>query len=741
MSNINTTDYYDFNIKDYTGSVTSLSSYNLSLTPVQFIPVISSEITGFSRLVWSTGDGTYIEDYSPQYVYTKPGRYNVTLMVYSDNNEVIRSSVSKSVLIKDYIEDNFNIQCISLQLTAGCLSEPLSVTQTLPIRLFNREKVVASQKSSQNFDFLPKSLQKTKVLVPIAQPEPTVTVLDPTQEELKRVSTIRYTLSGTNSTNYFSLPDNLYNHLEIYNSLFTKTYVDAISAYDIQQISNIQLPLTAVYAELNGTQLVQSYEYSSSKELVGYRGEGIVFYRDDMPTSLFNISFNRYNDNTSNTLNVTLSGSVVTNIPTKVVITSNGITGDSYPNGIFNIDRNKFTNTNIHFVACLTDSLGNKVKNYGKVNYPYNITFELIGNNVQTNSYTISSLQSTLSALSGGGYFRGYLTYTGTLSSPLTSVYLSAAYVDTINTELNEVITTETLSALLTEADPVSAASGTFNIYPQNYYKLVKLNEDYDFEQMFKSLIFQETLMDKPMLFEEFLGTIFGNDGVDIEALGNKIYERISNFFNNTTNINTAEVLNLVSLADLMVNKATVFDKNLLNFPNKIQRIVSLISVNRDKLFGTTNKYSENFSDFGYTTKDVYGKNLGNQIDTTTYTITAGTDIVAYEKFSKIYKLLNTYQPLCAAVPTASSYMLSDYSVNWGWPLVLPQNTSLQSINTYYDFYEYDPQIAGNIVGGVLNFTHTTVPFSVDNTQLIEKSGIYENIILDTLYQSLSLTK
>lgn len=741
MSNINTTDYYDFNIKDYTGSITSLSAYNLNSTPVQFIPVISSTITGFTRLVWSTGDGTYLEEYSPQYVYKKPGRYTVTLMVYTDKNDVVRSSISKSVLVKDYLEDNFNIQCTSLQLTAGCLSTPLSVTQTLPIRLFNRQTVVPSQRSAQNIDFLPKSLQKTQILVPIDQPSPTVTVLDPTVEELKRVSTIRYTLSGVNSVNYFDLPDNLYNHLEIYNSLFSRTYIDSISTYDIQQISNIQLPLTAVYVKLSSSQLIQSYEYSSDKELVGYRGEGIVFYRDDMPTDMFNISFNRYNDNTSNTLNVTLSGSVVTNVPTKVVITSNGITGDGYPNGIFSIDKNKFEKTDIHFVACLTDSTGNKVKNYGKLDYPSTITFQLVGNNVQTNSYTISSLQSTLSSLSGGGYFRGYLTYTGTLSSPLTSLYLSAAYYDTLNTELNEIITTESLLALTTEADPISATSNTFNIYPLNYYKLIKLNEDYDFEQMFKSLIFQETLMDKPMLFEEFLGTIFGNDDVDVEALGNKIYERISNFINNNTNINTAEVLNLMSLADLMVNNAVVFDKNLLNFPTKIQRVVSLISVNRDKLFGVTNKFNENFSDFGYTTKEVYGKNLGDQINTTTYKITAGTDIVAYEKFSKIYKLLNTYQPLCAATPTTSSYMLSDYSSNWGWPLVLPQNTSLQSINTYYDFYEFTSQVAGDIVGGVLNFTYTTVPFNTDNTQLIEKSGIYENIILDTLYQSLSLTK
>jgi PKD repeat protein len=740
MSNINTIGYYDFSIKDYTGSTTTLSSYNLDTTPVQFVPIESSTVDTSTRFVWATGDGTFLDEYSPTYTYKKPGLYTVTLTVYKSDLGAARSSVTKSVLIKDYLEDNFFVDCSSLNLTAGRLSSPLTITQTLPIRLFTREEQVVPTAERKPVGFLPKSFQTKKVVVPIDTPPPETILLDPASDELKRVSTIQYSVSGCNSVNYFFLPENLYNHLEQYNSLFSRTYVDSISTYDIQPISNIQLPLTAVYTELSSGQLVESYEYSENKELVGYRGYGTVYYRDDVPVQLFNIAFTRNSDGVSNALNVTLSGSVETNTPTKIVITSNGITGDGYPNSIFNIDKNKFANTNIHFVACLTDADGNKVKNAGSILYPGDITFELIGNNVQSTSYSISSLQSTLSSLSAGGYFRGYLTYTGTLSSPLTSVYLSAAYLDTLNTELGEIITTEDLLPLTIESE-LSAVSSTFNIYPSNYYKFVKINEDFDSEQMFESLIFQETLMDKPMFFEEFLGTIFGDDSVDIEALGNKLYERISNFINNNTNINTNEILNLLSLADLMQNNATVFDKNLFNFPNKIQRVISLIAVNRDKLFGIKNTFAENFNDFGTTTKEVYGKNLGDQIDTTSYTITAGTDIVAYEKFSKIYKLLNTYQPLCAASPTTLQYKLSDYSSNWGWPLVLPQDTSLQSINTYYDFYEYNSQEAGDIVGGILNFTHTTVPFDTPNTQLIEQSGIYENIILDTLYQSLSLTK
>ena len=279
-NNINTVDYYDFTVLDYKGDSTSLSSYNLNYTPITFIPIISSKVLGFSRVVWSTGDGEFIEAFSPQYVYKKPGLYTVTLMVYTDENDVVRSSVSKNILIKDYLEDTFNVKyssLSSLQLTAGCLSDPLSVTQSLPIRLFNREVIVPPKQSdAQFFGFVPRSIQRRKVLKSIDQPSPPTIVLEPTQEELQQVSAIRYTLSGAKSTNFFFLPLNLYNHLEIYNSLFTKTYVDAISTYDITQIPRIQLPLTAVYVELSGTQLVETYEYTNNRELVGYKGEGLV---------------------------------------------------------------------------------------------------------------------------------------------------------------------------------------------------------------------------------------------------------------------------------------------------------------------------------------------------------------------------------------------------------------------------------------------------------------------------------
>lgn len=734
-------DYIDFDIVDYTGSSATLSSYSLELTPIRFIPILSSTTNLNLRFIWDTGDGVKINAFSPSYVYKMPGRYTITLAIYSSITGLLQSSISKQVIIKDILEDNITITCNSLVLTAGKVSQQITISQTLPIHQFDRTVTTQRVDDIKTYGFTPRTMSVTpKQLLDIDRP--TVTTVNlPTSDELKRRSSIIYTVSGANSPNFFFLETTKYTHLESYNCLYKQNYISSLSSYDLVPVSIIQLPLTAVYAKSENGAITTTTVSSANVELAGYIGTDAFVYRDDTPCNYFTINFNKPSTKIDNFLGVTLSGSVLANSPTKIVVNSTGILGDNQISHIFDIDKNKFNNTDIHFVAVVTDNDGDRVKYTSKLQYPLNFTVDLVGNNVQSADYTITSLQHTLTNINAGGYFRGLLRYTGQLTSPLSSVYLSAVFTDTINTEADDIITTETSLLITTEADPISIASAAFNIYPQNYYTLVKKNEDFNTAEMLQSLAFQETMLDKPGLFDDFFGTILGGDVVDVEALGTRVYERIANFIDNNVNIDTAEIAALLSYADMLSNNSLIYDSTLASFPSKLKRLVGLLSINRDKLFGETNKFIENLNPNNTIIKDVYGRNLGSEIDTTTYVITAGKHIVAYEKFSRSYKLLNTFQPLSASPPTSTTYMLSGYDRSWGWPLLLPQDTSLASMKKYYMFYEHIPTIDGTIVGSVLNFEHTTVPQSTSTTDLVKKYGIFENIILDTLYQSLSLTK
>lgn len=763
MSNIANDIAAQIIVTDYKNDTTTLSSYNLPITPFYFSSIISNNIGAGTRVVWYFGDGETSTDNSPVYYYKKPGSYDVNLYVYDANNQARLAAQSVTVTVEDLIEDNFSIEASSITVDNGVLTDPIIITQTIPVRLvidpsLTSSTTVLSTTTIKSLGFLPTSFEKTATITrEVVVETPIVT---PTAEQIKNASVIQYRVSGSNTTNYFYLEPNKYNHLEAYNTLIKKEYIPALSGYEYVPISKINIPLSAVYAKIDNNILTTSLTGDSSTILVGYSGYDVYYYRDDFPTADYNIIFSKPTNDYSNPLNIIINGAITDNlVPGSLSVTSNGIDGDGGVSTSFDIDKNKFDNGRIHFVAKIKDTQGNNIKNIGRLtlNDPTSgIFITLSSYSGSSVTYTLCSLQETLSNFQGGGFFRGYFEIPNTSTIPLTSLYITARVYNLSNITGgfligNTTLLSETSGALITESsiellteNPMALSGGSsyFNVYPVNYYTLYKKGEEFDGEAMYKSLRFQETLLDKEMFFGEFLGSIFGDETSDVEALGKKVYERIRNFVDNTNNIDTSEIVRMLSQGDLVGYKSSVFDNNLTNFPNMIQRIVSLLSVNKNKLFGEKNKFAENFNTYNNTTKETYGKNLGDSINTNTYIISSTTNLVAYEKFSRTYKLLNTYQPLCASTPPSSVYYkLSDYNSTWGWPLLIPVNGGASDLTTYYDFYEFNNVYADNIVGGVLNFDLTTVDFDSTLQELIEPEGIYENIILDTLYQSLSLTK
>jgi len=700
MSNINSA-YADFSVVDYTGSSTSLSSYNLSITPLSFIPIIPDELGTNTNIVWDLGDTNKSTELNTSYYYKQPGLYTVRLFIYDIYNQAILADVSKNILIKDYIEDTFNVSYSTEFLLSSCvLSNSIRINQSLPYYYTN--------------------------------------------------STINYRVSGANSSNYFEMDRNKYNHLGRYNALLSKDYIPSSNTYELVELKSINLPLTALYVHLENNTLVTSLTSNSSSIIAGFSGAQDFYYRDDIPVSRFDINFSRQYNNIVNSTNITLSGRVdeSTSI-NKLSITSNGLDGDSEPLSSFNIHSTKFVNTQIPFVIKLKDANNNTIKNTNPfilsgANNIINIS--LIGNDsVKLSSYTIKSLQSTLTSLSSGGYFRGYFEYTDTITQPITGLSLSARATGIVTT-------------LGSNISSITGVSTKFDIVPFNYYNLYKKGEDFDGEANYKSLRFQESLLDKDKFFGDFLGSIFGGAAPDTEALSKKINERILNFIDNTSNIDTAEIVRLLSFSTMLDNANTIFDQNLLDFPNKIQRLVSLLSIKRSKLFGFKNQFAENFNNLNIINSDTYGLNLGAQVDPYTYPVIPGNHIVAYEKFSNQYTLLNTYQPLALSttlstasilteesidilteseleILSESAYNIIDYNESWGWPLILPSGFTQSDIPLFYDFYEYNNIYANNYIGGVLDMNIT----DVEPTQQSFES-IYNTIILDTLYQSLSLT-
>ena len=191
-----------------------------------------------------------------------------------------------------------------------------------------------------------------------------------------------------------------------------------------------------------------------------------------------------------------------------------------------------------------------------------------------------------------------------------------------------------------TNFDNLSGRTSTFSVYPSNHNNIFKKNEDFDASKTISDLRFQESMLDKSEFFENFLGTVLGNSESDENSIGKKIYERISNFVPNTQDIDVCNEQSIHSMGDFVG-----YDIDLDHqYPNNIKRLVDLSSISKNNLLGNTNKFRQNFDVRNQSSKEIYGVNIGDIIDTSTYTVSANVPIVALEKFSNKYVLLENFQ-------------------------------------------------------------------------------------------------
>ena len=696
MSNINTT-YALFEVQDYKNEST-LSSYNLDITPLTFkadLPSTDfySDINKFEAL-FDFGDGTVGTGLTATHTYTQPGEYKVRMVVNDCENNSLLASYSTDISIYDYIENTFSVDIENdiLPLSAGEFSKPITITNKAPFY----------QDSSNIF----------------------------------------YTVSGLTIPNYFELTPYKFNHLQKYYSFYEKSYIENLSAFEYNEIPFISVSGSNVYVKLSGNAIVDAKSTDVDSVFVGTSGRESYYFSSDQFTSeriiidLFkdrnkifskdsslDYTLNNYNNNLSISLTANVGTTSLSANLSSLTINDNGLTEEGADEAqIFDISPVQFKKAPIPFFIKPTS-----ISNYTVKGLTLNgsITGRLYDSNnqeVNTSYYSITSLNSSISGIDTDYWFYGNLTYDDGLSGfDSFTLGVSAEFTNSA------------------ETFQLTGRSVSFSIYPKDYYYFAKTNEDIDYTEVFKSLRFQEILLDKDILFDDFIGSIFGNLSSNSSSLGKKLNEKIFNFVNNRTNIDTCDLNSLISISNLLDETANVYDDSLFNFPPEIVRLLSLFSTDYNQFKGTKNKFKENFSDRGITTKEKYGKNLGDEINTYSYTVSAGTDIVALEKFSNNYSLLNTYQPICAV--DTLQYKLSEFNTDWGWPLVLPTTFTSTDISKFYTFYEYTSGVEGTVYDGIINYADILNTFDI-STALSSFKGdnnIEDIAIRNSLFSSLSI--
>ena len=741
--------YALFDVEDYKREA-QLSSYNLPFTPLTFKARIPSSLGGEAvttqyntlKATFDFGDGTYGNTLTSTHVYEYPGVYNVRMVLRDCDNNSILASYSSDVEILDYLTNTFTItagptKTNILELSAGEFSNAITINSQSPFY--------------QDFQ------------------------------------DIYFSVSGCDVPNYYNLDANKFNNLKKFNSFYKKEYISILSGYEYEDINKIALSSANIYMRLSGNThtsgkgptafaIVNTLSTHISSVNVGSSGEQVIYFKTDeqeAPYRRINISLFKdrnnifsstttgyKNNNYLNNFTITLSsfvGSTSAQTISSIKVTSNGIPGEGDSVATFEVSPVQFKGLGIPFILSPKNTNYFTMKALSSHRTPI---FELLsgkspeivpgvsGVSVSTTHYSIQSLSATLSSLNTKFWYRGLLTFN---DKTLASISAKPAFL--------------TLSAKCpyenTATTAISTVSGytSFTCYPKNYYQAYKQNEEFDFEQTIKDLRFQEILLDKDILFTDFIGTIFGNVSSDYTTLGKKLWEKIQNFTSNTNDIDYCNINSLIDLANLTDDDGLVFDRSLAQQPELVERLMSILSVNYNKFRGTQNKFDENYDPQGHSTKTTYGKNLSAEINSTTYEVSAGTDIVAYEKFSEIYTTLNTYQPISALSGASYSksgnfqtYMLSNFNTTatpatsggpyWGWPLVLPATyDSITDVNKFYKFYSLSAAYDNTIKGGLIDYSNglTTLAHSTPLSSLEGDNNVFDVMIRNSLFSSLSL--
>jgi hypothetical protein len=289
-----------------------------------------------------------------------------------------------------------------------------------------------------------------------------------------------------------------------------------------------------------------------------------------------------------------------------------------------------------------------------------------------------------------------------------------------------------------TKVRTITGESNLFNIFSdKGKYNINKVNENFNANEFYNSLIFTENLEDKLILFNDFIGTIVGGASAMPYELGKTVYEKIANFVENVSDIDKTNIDQLISFCDELTIQ---FEQYNYPYPPQLKRLVNILSIKHKNLWGEINQYSNNFYKPGTGIYSEVPSNLGTQLSTLTSVISSGVPIVAQEIFSDIYTLVN--QNNIVGYTLGQEIKLSGYNYDWGWGLIAPRSLSGIKISNYYNFFSFNLEYEGSYYNNIIDWDNILTTLSFKNSSFDEwrrDSGIMQTILSYELTKGLRL--
>lgn len=279
--------------------------------------------------------------------------------------------------------------------------------------------------------------------------------------------------------------------------------------------------------------------------------------------------------------------------------------------------------------------------------------------------------------------------------------------------------------------------SNYFDIIPYNTYDIRRFNESWEASKQIREYALVETIKENDNLFDNYLGPLYGNPVSGVDQFGPRLYEKISNFSKNNADIDKCNIDQLYSLSKLV---DVPIDDYKLQYPAELKRIMDIISVHHDTLWGKRCECSSNFTGDIICTvcNHKHSLNLGDEFEPSTYTVSADIPFIVKKKYpsNSNYQIITPsyiYGDINTLSSPVSTYSLASVSqISW----------LLSSDFSQYKFFNYNNVCCGIQSEGVINWDDEYGTLSENISSYYKWYGenqIIDNILTYYLYKGLNI--
>jgi len=222
----------------------------------------------------------------------------------------------------------------------------------------------------------------------------------------------------------------------------------------------------------------------------------------------------------------------------------------------------------------------------------------------------------------------------------------------------------------------ISGISTPFSIARfENKHQIRRINETFNTAEYYRTLALPEALNVNSTLFNQFFPATVGTGYLSAnEDPGQIVYERIANFTLNHTDVDTCNIDQLLSLA--LQTAVPAADYSAV-YPAEILNMLDVASVSRSRLWGVRDDVP------------ILTESIGDEYNTLTDTVTAGTSIILKSRFDSSLSLLQ--------VPPLNNQNIYSITEFKGFGLIEP-------VTVNYVIYRFNPPTTNNFIENLIDW-------------------------------------